>query len=355
MGRLVGFVDRNAKVGHVCPLRTVQVSLPCRRPASPVRYAQYLLTMRKIILIIFLILTSSILKSEEDYIVTLNNGVLYYETYKSDNKREVIDLDNIGNSHKKRYRLIKAEFDTTNSNIAHCYAMACFTKSECLLLLLCAFDLKSGALLSYKEYNVKSKSLTTYFEQLQFEYNISNIHDRSLTQSSEGFTYTTGYGIFQTPTDCFVSNTYPCEHNLFFEAPGVQYSVLQYIFPTIFVNIDLSPDERYLACGFMDMKNSFAFVGPGCKFYIYEYNFNNKQVIKIIERGTQPRYSKNSKYIIYRKIKQTWGLYRFRNMGYYIYDRETNGFTFFRHCDEACFIREARSYISFDPDDVLLR
>jgi hypothetical protein len=92
--------------------------------------------------------------------------------------------------------------------------------------------------------------------------------------------------------------------------------------------------------------------GKGNVIDIYENNFENNGVTRIIEDAEDPKYSKKSNYILHRKSKQTGGLYRFKKLGFYVYDRGSKEMSFFRLCDHACFIRPAGDFISYYPYDV---
>ena len=253
----------------------------------------------------------------------------------------------IGNSKKSKPRIIKVEYDTLDSTIAHCFLIFKIRK-DIRLLSVVTFNLLSSELLCYKEFT--RKDTVNYISKEK----CSNLLYRPLyvtdfTQPVNGIRFIQKYKycIITCPADSIFSISYWLHRiDTCFICPPYNYLQIDLKFRHWgFYSFDLSPNSKYLSCDFVGDINNIYLGGQRNLLQIYEYDLENRTLNKIIEDGTYSSYSSNSDLIIYRKKIQTLGVLNYKDLGYYIYDRNAKTSSFFSACDDACFVRPPSDYL----------
>jgi len=243
--------------------------------------------------------------------------------------------------------MMKAEVDIKDSNIAHCYLYSQKFGGMDIISIV-TFSLSTCELLCYQEYSPLAKSLVTYIEKSNCVNKISKHTTwRQFSPGAYGFVYPAERNIIRLPIDSVPTTGFShTDYPIVFYCPAGEHGAPKYTCWS-FIGIDLSPNERFLACDFLGETKICYWGGSGNYADIYECDLEKKEGVKIIEGGTNSRFSANSNFLIFKKIKQTWGITNYHNMGYYIYNRSTKETTFYKQCDAACFVRLAKDYISY--------
>lgn len=285
-------------------------------------------------------------KADDENIVFLRKSELFIENYSLKNEHKIIDMASMGNSNKFDFHLIKAEYDTNFPNIARCYVFSKISKGMPIISTI-SFSIESGELCCYQENKINQQDVfRIYFGKDSCIDKMSEPIRDDYTQPVNGFVYTINGG----HDICIISpdllHTLGTKHypSLFFHPDDDSHIDSKFLYWG-FISLDLSPNENFLSCDFCGEKTALYWGDSGNIFDIYEYSINDSTGKKIIEGGRYSNYSPNSNFILFQKVKQTWGFYHNKNLGFYIYDRNSQQTSFFKYCDEACFIRYPKDYM----------
>ncbi|HNW68903.1 MAG TPA: hypothetical protein PKI01_00760 [Bacteroidales bacterium] len=304
--------------------------------------------MRKLefCLFIFFIVVVTKVKADGENIVFLRNSILYIENYSQKNEHKIIDLASMGDSNKYDFHLIKAEYDTAFSNIARCYVFSKISKGMPIISTI-SFSIESGELCCYQENKINQQDVfRIYFGKDSCIGKMSKPMLDDYTQPINGFVYTINgaQGICKISPD-LVRTLGTKYYSTIFDHPDDDSYMESKFLSWGYLGLDLSPNENYLSCDFCGERTAFYWGNSGNIFDIYEFSIKDSTGKKIIEGGRYSNYSQNSKFILFQKVKQTWGFYHNKNLGFYIYDRNSKQTSFFKYCDEACFIRYPKDYM----------
>jgi hypothetical protein len=310
--------------------------------------------MRFCLLMFVSFLLSLTLSAQEERIVFLNGSQLYFQTLSMNDEKKIIDLSTIGKQKKKGYSIIKAEFDNADSCVVHCYLCSNLTDFGGQVLIV-TFNIANNDLLCYQEYNIKSKITTTHNEK---DFCVKRLPkycfaDYPFTNPVDNEVYVAWsfHGICKIPADSLTRMGYGFspDNSIIYESfPEDDLSPIIFL-RWQFIDIDRSPNNNFFLCDFLGEKKIFYCGKKGNAIDIYEYNIRTKIGEKIIAGGTKAKYSANSNLIIYEKAQQTWVFLSYKNCGYYIYNRERRESSFYKNCNDACFVRSASDYISLPP------
>ena len=299
--------------------------------------------MKKLTIIAFLILFIPNVDAENEYIVFLRKSELYIETYSLKNEHKIIDLSSKGNVKKHHFYILKAEFDSINHGKANCYILS-RTQNGKNCISMISFLINSGEMICYTE-NEFLLSKIDFFQDDCYNGKKLNPIFEDFTPVVKGFVYATCRGsIYKLLPDLLGTLGY-CFYPIIYDPPSDQRNYVGKFGFWGFEFLDMSPNKNYLSCDFLGIKSLFYWGGSGNIYSVYEFNLKDSVGQKIIDGGHNSNYSENSKYILFEKVKQTWGYDKYKSLGYYVYDRSIKEISFFKFCDAACFIRDANDYM----------